>query len=141
MEAITTYTRRENARRAGVEAGVPAERVKITVHKDKGEVRFGWKEKEPDSGVVGWLQQRPGTAANTPAIATETRTSRPHSENSTPKRPNAGGKCAAVWDYLDANPKATVKELREAAAGQGWNVNNAVCELYAWRKFMQQTSA
>ena len=39
-----TYTKRENARRAGVAAGVPAELVEITVHKNGDEVRFGWKE-------------------------------------------------------------------------------------------------
>lgn len=137
MQAITTYTRRENARRAGVEAGVPAERIRITVHKNKGEVRFGWKEVAPSSDT-GWLQQRPANSTTLPATATATRPSRPHSESGTPKRPKAGGKCAAVWDYLDANPTTTVKELRDAAAGQGWNVNNAVCELYAWRKSLQQ---
>ena len=42
MEA-KTYTKRENARRAGVAAGVPAELVEITVHKNGDEVRFGWK--------------------------------------------------------------------------------------------------
>lgn len=51
------------------------------------------------------------------------------------KRPAAGGRCAAVWDYLDANPGTTAKQIREAAEGKGWNVNNAMCELYAWRKF------
>ncbi|MFC3162442.1 hypothetical protein [Ciceribacter thiooxidans] len=135
MEEMTTYTRRENARRAGVAAGVPAERIKITVHKDKGEVRFGWKEKEPDSADTGWLQRRPGATATIPATAPETRTTRQRSESSTPKRPKAGGKCAAVWDHLDVNPTATVKELREVATAQRWNVNNAVCEFYAWRKF------
>lgn len=38
-----TYTKRTNARRAGIAAGVPAELVGITVHKDGYEVRFGWK--------------------------------------------------------------------------------------------------
>ncbi len=93
------------------------------------------KEKEPDSSNAGWLQRRPGANATIPAAATETRTMRQRSESSTPKRPKAGGKCAAVWDHLDANPTTTVKELREAATAQGWNVNNAVCEFYAWRKF------
>lgn len=41
-----TYTKRENARRAGVAAGVPAELVEITVHKNGDEVRFGWKAME-----------------------------------------------------------------------------------------------
>ena len=45
MEA-KTYTKRENARRAGVAAGVPAELVEITVHKSAEGVRFGWKAME-----------------------------------------------------------------------------------------------
>lgn len=45
MEA-KTYTNRNNARRAGVAAGVPAELVEITVHKNGDEVRFGWKAME-----------------------------------------------------------------------------------------------
>lgn len=135
MEEMTTYTRRENARRAGVDAGVPAERIKITVHKNNGDVRFGWREKEPDSSDTGWLQRRPVAGATTTAAATETSTTRERSESSTPKRPKAGGKCAAVWEYLDANSAITVRELREVATVQGWNVNNAVCEFYAWRKF------
>lgn len=46
MEQAKTYTKRENARRAGVAAGVPAELVEITVHKNGDEVRFGWKQME-----------------------------------------------------------------------------------------------
>lgn len=134
MEEMTTYTRRENARRAGVAAGVPAERIKITVHKGDGEVRFGWKEVEPSSGDTGRAQRRQGAPATPTASTPAARPTRQHSESSAPKRPRAGGKCAAVWDYLDAHPMTTVKELREVAAAQGWNVNNATCELYAWRK-------
>ena len=46
MEQAKTYTKRENARRAGVAAGVPAELVEITVHKSAEGVRFGWKAME-----------------------------------------------------------------------------------------------
>lgn len=66
MNNVTTYTRRENARRAGVAAGVPAERIKITVHESDGKVRFGWREVDPGSGVTGRPQRR-GAAAATPA--------------------------------------------------------------------------
>ncbi|HAS6048015.1 TPA: hypothetical protein I7138_08130 [Vibrio vulnificus] len=52
------------------------------------------------------------------------------------KRPASGGLCAAVWDYLDTHPNCTAKQVREAATVNGWNVNNAMCELYTWRKFM-----
>ena len=54
-------------------------------------------------------------------------------------RPSAGGKCAAVWEALDAMVAAGVqpnsKLVRELADAKGWNVNNAQCELSAWRKF------
>lgn len=134
MDEMTTYTRRENARRAAVAAGVPADRIKITVHKHDGEVRFGWKEVEPGCGDAGRLQPRKGAPATQAAAASETRPTRERCASSTPKRPKAGGKCATIWDYLDAHPMTTAKEIREAAVAQGCNVNNAVCELYAWRK-------
>lgn len=55
------------------------------------------------------------------------------------KRPSAGGKCRAIWDYLDAQVAAgttpTPKLVRAEAESQGWNTNNAVIELYQWRKF------
>ena len=41
-----TYTKRENAKRAAIAAGVPAELVQITVHKSTDGARFGWKQKE-----------------------------------------------------------------------------------------------
>lgn len=135
----TTYTRRENARRAGVEAGVPAERIKLTVHKSDGEVRFGWKEVEQSSDA-GRVQRRRGAAATQGAATPAACPTPPPSESSAPKRPRAGGKCAAVWDYLDAHPLTTVRELREVAAAQGWNENNATCELYAWRKATGSTA-
>ena len=52
------------------------------------------------------------------------------------KRPNAGGACAAVWAWLDANPTATLKEAKAAAPAHGWNANNVSCEFYARRKFL-----
>jgi Zn ribbon nucleic-acid-binding protein len=41
-----TYTKRENAKRAAIAAGVPAELVEITVHKSADGVRFGWRAME-----------------------------------------------------------------------------------------------
>ena len=52
MEQAKTYTKRENARRAGVAAGVPAELVEITVHKSADGVRFGWKAMEAPAPVA-----------------------------------------------------------------------------------------
>lgn len=55
------------------------------------------------------------------------------------QRPSAGGKCRAIWDFCDElNEKGVIpmpKMLKEAAAEKGWNENNAVIEMYQWRKF------
>lgn len=135
-----TYTRRENARRAAFKAGIPSERIKITVHKKGSEVRFGYATKEQP------VQPRKAVTASTKATS---KRKLPTAGNSGPtqreqngvKRPAAGGLCAAVWDYLDARPATTAKQIRETAGKEGWNVNNAMCELYAWRKFMGMTRA
>jgi hypothetical protein len=57
------------------------------------------------------------------------------------KRPKDGGKCAEVWEALDqlhaAGVVPTSKDVRDlATAKPGWNENNAMAELSAWRKFM-----
>lgn len=58
------------------------------------------------------------------------------------KRPSAGGKCRAVWDALDellseleAGEAVTAKMVKDLAADEGWNANNASIEFYNWRKF------
>jgi hypothetical protein len=51
------------------------------------------------------------------------------------KRPSIGGKCRAIWDFLDTMNGPTAKMVRAAAEAQGWNPNNAVIEFYQWRKF------
>lgn len=50
-------------------------------------------------------------------------------------RPSVGGKCRAVWDWLDAHPTATSKDVKAVATEMGWNPGNASIELYQWRKF------
>lgn len=116
MEA-KTYTNRNNARRAGIAAGVPSNRVQITVHKNGDKVRFGWKE---------------GVVPIKPVVTTATL----HDEQNGVKRPAPGGVCREVWDWLDANPNATLKNAKAIAPDHSWNLNNVACELYAWRKFM-----
>ena len=56
------------------------------------------------------------------------------------KRPSIGGKCRAIWDALDAfraetGELPTSKVVKELAADEGWNPNNASIEFYQWRKF------
>lgn len=123
-----TYTKRENARRAGVAAGVPAELVEITVHKNGDEVRFGWKQMEapaPAAADAVLTTSKPKKAA--PRVE--------RVEQNGVKRPKDGGLCAAVWAWLDAHPDATIKDAKAAAPENGWNANNVACEFYAWRKF------
>ena len=50
------------------------------------------------------------------------------------KRPTSGT-CAAIWDYLDTNKGTTSKELKPIAEANGWNISNAITELYQWRRF------
>lgn len=123
-----TYTKRENARRAGVAAGVPAELVEITVHKNGDDVRFGWKEMEA-----------PAPAAAEPVVTT----SKPKKkaapkvervEQNGVKRPGPG-KCLEVWEYLDQHGNMMPKDLKQIAAEKGWNENNALIEMYGWRRF------
>jgi hypothetical protein len=124
-----TYTKRENARRAGVAAGVPAELVEITVHKNGDEVRFGWKAMEapaPAAADAVVTTSKPKKAA-APKVE--------RVEQNGVKRPKDGGLCAAVWAWLDAHPDATIKDAKAAAPENGWNANNVACEFYSWRKF------
>ena len=133
MEQAKTYTKRENARRAGVAAGVPAELVEITVHKSADGVRFGWKAMEAPAPVA--------EAAPADAVVT---TGKPKKEpkpkivrveQNGVKRPAPGGLCAAVWEWLDENGNCMPKDLKPVAEAKGWNLNNAQIELYQWRKF------
>ncbi|MHB1358765.1 MAG: hypothetical protein ACYCWC_04200 [Rhodocyclaceae bacterium] len=128
MEQAKTYTKRENARRAGVAAGVPAELVEITVHKNGDEVRFGWKQMEAPApatadAVVTTSKPKKAAAPKVERI-----------EQNGIKRPGPG-KCLEVWEWLDANPTATVKQVREVAPSKGWNESNCQIEFYQWRRF------
>ncbi len=119
-----TYTKRTNARRAALLAGVPRELVEISVHKLPEGVRFGWKVGEKQTPAMPKMPSQ-----NVTLRAGEL-------ERNGIKRPKAGGVCAAVWDWLDANPDVALKEVKVAACGHGWNVNNVVSEFYQWRRFI-----
>lgn len=53
--------------------------------------------------------------------------------------PAPGGRCAAVWDALDAmvakGKAPMVADIRKVAAAKKWNEHNAEIEFYNWRKF------
>lgn len=139
---VKTYTKRTNARRAGVASGVPFEQVEITIHKQGGEVRFGWKRRGTDSVAQGPVQGAPGTLG---ASHPKKRPQRPiaaaqREVRNGVKRPSPGGLCAQVWEWLDAHPGATVKDVKAAAPEQAWNLGNATFEFYAWRRFNSLSS-
>ena len=54
-------------------------------------------------------------------------------------RPSVGGKCRAIWDACDAlladGDTPMPKVIKALATENGWNLNNAVIEMYQWRKF------
>lgn len=128
METAKLYTNRSNARRAGVAAGLPSPLVGITVHKSPQGLRFGWA-----------AQVAPSAPMTVSLMTTEKAIFKPvpkaRVEQNGVKRPASGGLCADVWTWLDAHPGATIKELRGVAPDYGWNINNAACEFYTWRKF------
>lgn len=63
------------------------------------------------------------------------------------KRPSKGGKCRMVWDECDrlvsvhGYKSPMPKELKAWAVENGQNPNNAVIEMYQWRKFMGITKS
>ncbi len=133
-QSTTTYTKRVNARRAGVAAGIPSERVAITVHKNGDEVRFGWKEIATPVKTKATTTGR--KTASAPKVEQE--------ECNGVKHPKAGGVCADVWAWLDAYPDATLKDAKAQGEKRGWNLNNVSCEFYARRRFYgisRQTAA
>lgn len=134
---MTTYTKRTNAKRAAIKAGIPDELVEITVHKKGGEVRFGFKKKEAAPAAEPVVT----TPAPAPApVVLSGKTTAPREERNGVKRPAPGGLCAAVWDALDAmhagGVTITAQAVRDLATAKGWNQNNAGIEMYQWRKFM-----
>ncbi len=87
-------------------------------------------------------QQEESAAAKVEAVATPAKGKRAGNvtDASAKGRPKAGGKCAAVWDWLDKHRDATLADVRAVAEQKDWNVSNASQELYAWRRFNGITS-
>lgn len=137
-----TFTTRHNARRAGVQAGIPIGRMVITVHKDGDEVRFGFADEEANRGSFQGVAPPSVPVLPLPFAAVEgSSTVRASLEvRNGVRRPAPGGVCRAVWDWLDAHPSVSAKEARAIAVDHGWNENNVSCEYYAWRKFHRPNS-
>lgn len=56
-------------------------------------------------------------------------------------RPSVGGKCRAIWNKCDSLYRKgrghlpMPQEIKQLAKDNDWNTNNAVIEMYQWRKF------
>ena len=127
---MTTYTKRTNAKRAAIKAGVPEDQVEITVHKSKDGTRFGWKQREQ---AVKADTNPPAAKRDAPVKTTAAKQSRP--EQNGVKMPSEGTKCRAVWDWMDKNPTATSKDVRAWAESTGQNPGNAQIERYQYLRF------
>jgi hypothetical protein len=124
---VKTYSNRNNARRAGVQAGILSERVEITVHKNGDDVRFGWRANEAEHLL--------------PAIKqTDTRTHPPLEIRNGIGRPAPGGACCAIWDWLDINPTASLSQAKQEGISRTWNTHTVTRQFYQWRKYSREVS-
>ena len=95
----------------------------------------------PESGDEEAPAEAPAAPAPAPATeGTGLKIEKDRPEQNGIKRPSIGGKCRAIWDALDAyrtetGELPTSKTVKELAADEGWNPNNASIEYYQWRKF------
>ncbi len=132
MKQAKTYTKRENAKRAAIAAGVPAELVEITVHKNSDEIRFGWKQKEAPAPSAKAAPAGAVVTTSNPKKEAAPKVQRV--EQNGVKRPGPG-KCLEIWEYLDQHGNMKPKDLQPVAEAKGWNIKNAAIELYQWHKF------
>lgn len=114
MEA-KTYTKRENAKRAAIAAGVPDELVEITVHKSAEGVRFGWKAMEARAPADEGTPADPVVTTGKPKKEAAPKVER--IEQNGVKRPGPG-KCLEVWEYLDQHGNMKPKDLQPVSALQ-----------------------
>jgi len=160
MESTNTFTTRSNAKRNAIKAGVPVEQVEIVAHGKGDDVRFGWKQTtttvQRDTSLLSdvfpkpktTVQRKPKVQAKVFADADGNGKGarvlvqpQEREERNGIKRPGAGGKCAAVWNFCDAFLKKngtapTLADARDWAERTGANANNAVIETYQWKRFM-----
>jgi hypothetical protein len=133
-----TYSNRHNARRAGVQAGIPRADVVITVHKDGDSVRFGFAH--APAPPVSAKPQSEGALVATKGLGAAASLALAADVRNGVRRRGPNGVCRQVWDWLDANPTVSARAAREAAPLHGWNSNNVTAEFYAWRKYHGQPS-
>ena len=107
-------------------------------------------EMDPNYQTTGPKKDVPAPApvVTTPApapLVLDAVTTAAREERNGVKRPKEGGLCAQVWQALDqmyaAGITPATKDVRELSVAKGWNQNNSVAELSAWRKWQGLSKA
>lgn len=153
-----TFSSKSNAKRAALKAGLAAEMLQLERIPATEHAPEVWCVVEPGDETAA-TEVAEVTQEDVQAAADHAETEIEEQGDETPRkgvaiqkdreerngyrRPSAGGKCAAVWDYCDwflndngENIPPKPKDLKHWAEKHGHNPNNAVIELYQWRKFM-----
>jgi hypothetical protein len=91
-------------------------------------------------GHFGAIPELAAPAKRSKPTGTGLKIEKDREERNGVKRPSAGGKCRAIWDYLDGyvasvGVQPTSQTVKSAAEELGWNPSNASIEFYQWRKF------
>lgn len=125
--SIQTYASKAAAKKGAARKGIEIGVVEF-IKNEEG--RWIWQETALENVVSP-------CSVTVPSVGIKIEKDRPEQNGIT--RPSIGGKCRAIWDYCDAQYKNNVipmpKQMRTIAQENGWNENNAVIEMYQWRKF------
>ncbi|HCO1428349.1 TPA: hypothetical protein N7L69_002275 [Escherichia coli] len=107
-------------------------------HEDGG--RYWYSESAVNKAASDLVEADKATVVEvtTQPAPTDPAKSKTRSETRNGVRRPIKGKCADVWNALDnmlPNGVPTIGNVRDLAKANGWNINNATIEFYAWRKF------
>lgn len=153
---MTTYSTKAAAKKGAKRQNLDLDTLNFL---ENAEGRWYWEESKAEEVVetaqqveepvvnalhmqqIGRANRTPGPVEVTdivPGVGIKIEKDRP--EQNGIVRPSVGGKCRAIWDACDTlyATKGRVpmpKEMKDLAKGWGWNENNAVIEMYQWRKF------
>jgi hypothetical protein len=149
---MQTYSNKSNAKRAGIKAIVKNRGV-AEVEVKANPAKFFTIEGNKESGFhPHYLTDRVGVVSGEKEVELKVERKKINAkldksfpiekdrpEQNGIRRPSAGGKCRAIWDACDTMQSEggmpAPKTIKALAGERGWNVNNAIIEMYQWRKF------
>ena len=137
------FTNMSNARRAlkkvlDVDTATANSFIHQEPHEDGG--RYWFSESAVNKAANDLVEADKATVVEvtTQPAPTAPAKSKTRSETRNGVRRPIKGKCADVWNALDnmlPDSVPTIGNVRDLAKANGWNINNATIEFYAWRKF------